>query len=114
MPRRIFDRPGEHTVPKPELGLKRTCQACGAKFYDLGKAQIACPKCGAGFDPDAATKTRRPKAERAPPPQPAPEEAVEEVETEEAGEEADGQRKDKGQAAGGLLHALSFRPARAE
>lgn len=32
-------------------GLKRTCQdeACGVRFYDLNKATIACPVCGAAF-----------------------------------------------------------------
>jgi uncharacterized protein (TIGR02300 family) len=32
-------------VPKPELGTKRQCQNCGAKFFDLGKSPIVCPKC---------------------------------------------------------------------
>ena len=36
-----------HTpMAKPELGLKRTCVACSAKFYDLGRAPAVCPKCG--------------------------------------------------------------------
>ena len=33
-------------MAKPELGLKRTCVACGAKFYDLTKQPAVCPKCG--------------------------------------------------------------------
>jgi uncharacterized protein (TIGR02300 family) len=33
-------------MAKPELGLKRVCVACGAKFYDLGKTPAICPKCG--------------------------------------------------------------------
>ena len=34
-------------------GRKRTCQneECGSKFYDLGRAQISCPACGAAFQP---------------------------------------------------------------
>ncbi|GAC1332883.1 MAG: hypothetical protein NVSMB26_13200 [Beijerinckiaceae bacterium] len=32
-------------MPKPELGTKRQCQNCGAKFFDLGKSPIVCPKC---------------------------------------------------------------------
>jgi len=28
-----------------ELGLKRTCVSCGARFYDLGKTPAVCPKC---------------------------------------------------------------------
>jgi len=33
-------------MAKPELGLKRTCVACGGKFYDLTRAPAVCPKCG--------------------------------------------------------------------
>ncbi|MHB2167314.1 TIGR02300 family protein [Alsobacter sp. R-9] len=36
-------------MAKPELGTKRQCQSCGAKFYDLNKSPITCPKCGAAF-----------------------------------------------------------------
>lgn len=34
-----------------QRGLKRTCQdvACGVRFYDLNRATIACPVCGAAF-----------------------------------------------------------------
>ena len=30
----------------PELGKKYECAECGAKFYDLGKPEPICPKCG--------------------------------------------------------------------
>lgn len=30
---------------KPELGSKRVCVSCSAKFYDLGKTPAVCPKC---------------------------------------------------------------------
>lgn len=33
-------------MAKPELGLKRTCVSCGAKFYDLTRQPAICPKCG--------------------------------------------------------------------
>lgn len=33
-------------MAKPELGLKRVCVACGARFYDLTKTPAICPKCG--------------------------------------------------------------------
>ena len=33
-------------MAKPELGLKRVCVACGAKFFDLTKTPAICPKCG--------------------------------------------------------------------
>jgi uncharacterized protein (TIGR02300 family) len=32
-------------VAKPELGTKRLCGTCGAKFYDISKDPIVCPKC---------------------------------------------------------------------
>ncbi|MFL5260092.1 MAG: TIGR02300 family protein [Hyphomicrobiales bacterium] len=34
---------------KPELGTKRTCPSCGARFYDMLKNPIVCPKCGVSF-----------------------------------------------------------------
>jgi uncharacterized protein (TIGR02300 family) len=46
-------------VSKPEWGTKRTCQSCGAHFYDLRKDTIVCPKCGATYDPEAVLKSRR-------------------------------------------------------
>ena len=36
-------------MAKPELGTKRLCGSCGAKFYDLAKDPIVCPKCGTVF-----------------------------------------------------------------
>lgn len=36
-------------MAKPELGIKRQCQNCGAKFFDLNKDPIVCPKCGTVF-----------------------------------------------------------------
>jgi uncharacterized protein (TIGR02300 family) len=36
-------------VAKPELGTKRQCQNCSAKFFDLNKDPIICPKCGTVF-----------------------------------------------------------------
>lgn len=32
-----------------ELGTKRTCPNCAARFYDLLKDPITCPKCGTSF-----------------------------------------------------------------
>ncbi len=46
-------------MAKPEWGVKRICQSCAAKFYDLGRSPIACPQCGARFDPEALLKSRR-------------------------------------------------------
>src|SRR5262249_28583910 len=39
--------------------MKRTCQGCGAHFYDLHKDPIICPKCATVYDPDAVSRTRR-------------------------------------------------------
>ncbi|MBO1080604.1 TIGR02300 family protein [Roseomonas haemaphysalidis] len=47
-------------MAKPELGMKRTCVACGAKFYDLGKQPAVCPKCG------TEQPAEQPRARRAP------------------------------------------------
>ena len=33
-------------MAKPELGTKRVCVSCGAKFYDLTHTPAVCPKCG--------------------------------------------------------------------
>ncbi|RIA47335.1 TIGR02300 family protein [Dichotomicrobium thermohalophilum] len=34
---------------KAARGTKRTCQSCGARFYDLNRDPIICPVCGAEF-----------------------------------------------------------------
>ncbi len=47
------------SVAKPEWGVKRVCQSCAAKFYDLKRSPITCPKCAAPFDPEALLKSRR-------------------------------------------------------
>lgn len=46
-------------MSKPEWGTKRTCQSCGAHFYDMRKDTITCPKCGVTYDPEAVLKSRR-------------------------------------------------------
>ena len=42
-------RPSGNNVTKPELGTKRLCAGCNAKFYDLLKSPIVCPMCEAVF-----------------------------------------------------------------
>ena len=37
-------------MAKPELGIKRLCASCGAKFYDLHKSPIICPKCSTVYE----------------------------------------------------------------
>ena len=46
-------------MSKPEWGTKHTCQSCGAKYYDLNRSPVICPKCGTEFDPDALLRSRR-------------------------------------------------------
>jgi uncharacterized protein (TIGR02300 family) len=99
-------------VAKPELGTKRLCANCGAKFYDLNKDPITCPKCHTVMElatvstrptrPDAAAAAARPAAP------PAVEEEVVAPETadaefvslEEADAEATG-KKGEGEAVEG-------------
>ena len=33
-------------VAKPEWGTKRTCDKCGARYYDLNRNPAVCPQCG--------------------------------------------------------------------
>ncbi|MEN6542138.1 TIGR02300 family protein [Parvibaculum sp.] len=48
-------------MSKPELGTKRDCPSCGAKFYDLTKSPAVCPKCKHEFVPDSGAKAKRAK-----------------------------------------------------
>jgi uncharacterized protein (TIGR02300 family) len=52
-------------LAKPEWGTKRICPSCGARYYDLLRDPILCPKCSTPFDPDALLRARR--ARPAPP-----------------------------------------------
>jgi uncharacterized protein (TIGR02300 family) len=74
-------------LAKPEWGSKRQCHNCGARFYDLNRAEVICPKCGTVYDPDAVLKSRRSRPavveeKVAPPPA---EELPAEAEAEEPG-----------------------------
>ena len=44
---------------KASWGTKRTCQNCAARFYDLNKSPIKCPKCGRDHDREDFVKVRR-------------------------------------------------------
>jgi uncharacterized protein (TIGR02300 family) len=46
-------------VVKASWGIKRTCQNCSARFYDLNKNPIKCPKCGREHDREDFVKVRR-------------------------------------------------------
>jgi uncharacterized protein (TIGR02300 family) len=87
-------------VAKPELGTKRLCANCGAKFYDLNKDPIHCPKCETVYvvapvvtrsRPEAAPVVPRPApVEEAAAPEP---QEAELVSLEEADAEAQGAKK---------------------
>jgi uncharacterized protein (TIGR02300 family) len=67
---------------KADLGTKRVCPSCGARFYDLSKRPIECPKCHFAFEPETMFKQRRPRQ-----PEPvAAEQPVVETEEEEVEE----------------------------
>ena len=102
-------------MAKPELGTKRLCASCGAKFYDLNKDPITCPKCGTVFEVvvpvtrggrDAAAAAAAAAAARAPAKEAAaadelPENAdVELVSLEDADAEAEGKKGDAAAAEG--------------
>lgn len=78
-------------MTKAELGTKRLCPNCGAKYYDLAHDPIICPRCGTQFEVTttraraqpvkaAAVPVAEPEVEAAP--------AAEFVTLEEADEEA--------------------------
>jgi uncharacterized protein (TIGR02300 family) len=99
-------------VAKPELGTKRLCASCGAKFYDLNKDPIHCPKCGVVYEvapvvtrggrPDAAAAAAAAAARAAPVEEvaaPEPQDA-EFVSLEEADAEAQGKKPAEAAEAG--------------
>lgn len=43
-------------------GVKRTCNGCGARFYDLRKSPATCPKCGAVCEIHTTTRSKRGRA----------------------------------------------------
>jgi uncharacterized protein (TIGR02300 family) len=49
----------EPSLAKPEWGSKHICPSCGARYYDLQRDPIVCPKCSTPFDPDAFLRARR-------------------------------------------------------
>ncbi len=78
---------------KPELGTKRVCVSCGARFYDLARSPAVCPKCSTE-QPTEQPRIRRmpaaiPEERRRPKVAPVPGLEDAEVETEVAEEEAE-------------------------
>lgn len=45
-----------------ELGTKHECPSCGTKYYDLGKSDAPCPKCGASGEDEEAEKKSKSKS----------------------------------------------------
>ncbi len=92
---RVFKR---LIVTKAELGTKRLCPNCGAKYYDLNKDPIVCPRCGTAFEVSTPPKARPQTASA----EPKKEEPKEEAEAEAPAaefvslEEADEETADSG------------------
>ena len=91
--RRFYGRckRGETALTKSDLGTKRTCTDCGARFYDLKRQPIICPKCGATHVPEQVV---RPKRARTTPPKEAARSvpaaaAVEKVADDDLGDDVD-------------------------
>jgi uncharacterized protein (TIGR02300 family) len=96
-------------VAKPELGTKRLCGNCGAKFYDLSKDPIVCPKCHTVLELAAVSSRSRPDSAAARAVAPVPEEEAvvpetaeaEFVSLEDADAEAQGKKTADGEAVEG-------------
>jgi uncharacterized protein (TIGR02300 family) len=76
-------------MAKIELGTKRVCVSCGARFYDLTKVPAVCPKC-ATEQPIEQPRPRRTGgnvAEERRPKKPVPAPGLEEAEIEVEGVE---------------------------
>ncbi len=84
------------------IGTKRICQACAAKFYDLEKDPIKCPKCATVFNPESIAKPKRGRKKAGAKEQPEEEieivlddEVIEELDDEAAVEELDDEIRDE-------------------
>ena len=51
-------------MAEPEWGTKRICQACGARFYDLMRDDVVCPKCDTLAESEPVAKSRRAAPEK--------------------------------------------------
>ena len=45
-------------MSKPVKGIKRVCQSCGTRFYDLGRTPIVCPACQTVYQVTQPTSRR--------------------------------------------------------
>ena len=112
-PRTLFNH-REDSVTKPDWGTKRECQNCGARFYDLKRQPITCPKCEAVFVPaesgQASARSKSAAIGKVAAPKPA---AVEsnDVETAAAGDAKDTEADDTDAAKAEEPDALIDDPA---
>jgi uncharacterized protein (TIGR02300 family) len=100
-------------VAKPELGTKRLCSNCSAKFYDLNKSPIICPKCNTVLEIAIPRSRPEPVAARAPAPveqeAAAPEVAEAEfVSLEEADAETAGKKPAEGEVVEGAEEEIEL------
>lgn len=49
-------------MAEPKWGEKRVCLSCGARFYDMLRSPIICPKCEIEFLPVVSSRGSRLKA----------------------------------------------------
>ena len=47
------------SVEQVDLGHKRTCPHCGAKYYDFYQDELNCPECGKSIEAINITKPKR-------------------------------------------------------
>jgi uncharacterized protein (TIGR02300 family) len=74
-------------MPAKDLGTKHVCWKCGTKFYDLKKADPACPKCGADPRQAPVSKPAERRARAKAPVEETPE--IEEKDLDEAIDDTD-------------------------
>ena len=83
-------------MAKADLGIKRVCPSCAARFYDLQKRPIECPKCAYTFEPESLLRQRR---LRVPEPvqkvEPVVDEEAEDTEAEELEDESTEETEDE-------------------
>lgn len=48
-------------MPQQDLGLRRLCQECQTRFYDLKRKPPVCPKCNATFEAAPLLKGKKGK-----------------------------------------------------
>ena len=78
---------------KADLGVKRVCPQCAARFYDLQKRPIECPKCEFSFEPESLYKQRRTRQPEPVAAVPIPADAEDDEEAEDENEEAEGEEE---------------------